>query len=120
MIAITAPQMKTIKELSAETGIPKKTLFSRITMLGITPKMVKNHFLINKSQEEDILRVNTTSRIVIPKPSKRLIFEFKERYPVVANYEIAEILGIAQSYVDTVFGTEFLILESKMNYVKSN
>lgn len=111
--------MKTIKQLSEENNIPKKTLLSRITHLGITPKIVGNHFLVNQFQERDILRVNTVSRIKIPKPSKRLIFEYKERYPVVANNEIAEILGINESYVNTVLGTEYLILESKMNYVKT-
>lgn len=111
--------MKTIAQISQENNIPKKTLFSRITHLGMTPKIIGNKFFINQFQERDILRVNTVSRIKIPKPSKRLIFEYKERYPIVSNEEIAEILGINKSYVDTILGTEFLILESKMNHAKT-
>lgn len=104
--------MKSVNQISIESGINKKTLFSRITSLEIYPTMEGKRFLLNMDQERQILTPSIHKPI---RHSKKLIFEFHERYPGLDASDISNALGVSLREVELILNKEFLIIESKIN-----
>jgi len=104
--------VKSVNQISTESGINKKTLFSRITLLGIYPTMEGKRFLLSNEQENQILQQKIYKQIPL---SKKLIFEFSERYPELDCEDISNTLSVSLRQVELILNKEFIILESKMN-----
>ena len=103
--------MKSVRQISAESGIDKKTLFSRISLLNIYPTMEGKRFLLNMEQEKSILTTNLRNR----KYNEKLIFDFHERHPELDASDISNTLCVPLRIVESILNKEFLIIESKIN-----
>jgi len=106
--------MKTISTISKESGVPRKTLHSRMFKLGNVVKKGNAYFL-NIHQEQEILRAKRNRVFKEKLPSEVMIYDFKCRYPILSNEELSITLGVSESYINNIFSKEFLIIESKMN-----
>lgn len=104
--------MKSVNQISIESGINKRTLFSRITTLGIYPTMEGRRFLLSNEQEKQMLQQKRYEPIPL---SKKLVYEFSERYPELDCEDISKTLSVSLRQVELILNKEFIILESKMN-----